>query len=542
MGIEEDVEALTHSDEDEGSEQAPVGFYADDVPFRSGVVWHQAPLHMAYTAALNGFNPPRPEGHFRYCDLGCGNGMTLNAYAALYPEAEFVGIDFNAGHIADARAQAERLGLENVRFIQGSFADIDRTALPYFDFMAMNGIYSWLDRDIQPAVIDLVRQQLKPGGLFYVEYMCMPGMVAVIPLWHLMQALTPDRGEGSRERATRALRLLEELYNSGMSYLDRHPTAQNAAKGYAASWRTNENQIDHFAHNAMASGFRPRFFNEMSGEMADAGLVFGGRTNIMLNDPDLAVTLQQAGILNGIEDRTIRELLLDYMRNERNRRDVFVKESKPDIEGAHDFLLNEIRYIDRNPSGTPPPVLNLPGSRQMNFSGGVYECLKTAFDGKAATLREADPNEEISGETLLTAGHRLAVTGRYFVCRPGFEGGPLPDAPDQLRMPDAVNRERLADAAKAMTGVSILSKSVGNILMGLGPLEIVLLNAWCAYGRHNALAAALNELAQSDKKLQVNQKTINVADLTEADLVPRFNQLANIRVPNMLRMGALERV
>ena len=522
------------------SEEHPAGFYADDVPFRSGVVWNQAPLQMAFTAALNGFNPPRPEGHFRYCDLGCGNGMTLNAYAAMYPDAEFLGIDFNPGHISDAREQAEELELDNVHYIQGSFDQVDVSDWPQFDFVGMNGIYSWLDEDVRPSAVRLVDRILRPGGLFYVEYMTMPGMVAVVPMWHLMQALNPDRGDGSRERATRALRLLEELYNTGMSFLDRHPTAKNAASGYVSTWRQNANQVDHFAHNALASGFQPRFFNEMAAQMAEAGLVFGGRTQFMLNDPDLAVTLQQAGILRGIEDRNVRELLSDYMRNERNRRDVFVKDGEADVEGARSFIQNEIRFIDRRPSGAPFPELSLPGPRKMGLDNTIYRELFRAFDGSARTLREADPAHEISADTLITAGHRVAASGTMFICRSDVAGEPLDAAPESLRIPDLVNRKRFEKAEEGLTGCVVLCRAVGGTLMQLGPLEVVLVNAWCDHGQSGAVQGALERLQQSSQRIRINQQSVSASSVTANQLRGPFNNLARVRVPNMVRMGALD--
>ena len=518
----------------------PRGFYADDVPFRSGVVQQQAPLYMAYVAALNGYNPPRPQGAFTYCDLGCGDGTTLNAYAALYPEASFVGIDFNAGHIAQARDQATAVGLNNVRYIQGSFAEIDKTALPAFDFIGMNGIYSWLDRDILPSVQDFVGRCLKPGGLFYVEYMCMPGMIAVVPMWHLMQALVPETSEGSHHRATRALRLLEELYNGGLQYLERHPTAKNAVQGYATRWRQNENQIDHFAHNAMASGFRPRFFNEMCSEMAVAGLSFAGRTQSALNDPDLAATLQQASVLRGVEDRAVRELLLDFMRNERNRRDVFVKASAPDPDGARRFLLDELRLMSRTSAGNLSLELSLPGPRKMALDSSLYRTMAERLDGAARSLRETDPEGRITEDTLATAGHRLEVTGQFFLCAPDYAGGPLPEAPESLEMPLAMNRSLLDASCAKLNATPILARPVGGTAMAIGPLEVVVLKAWLEAGRSGAIARALEILAASEGQIQLQQRTLRGPDITAEMLEGPLNRLSQIRVPNLLRLGALK--
>ena len=536
-GQDAETDPIATKHEEGGSEK---GFYADDVPFQSGVVQQQAPLYMAYVAALNGFNPPRPQGHFHYCDLGCGNGTTLNAYAALYPEASFVGIDFNAGHIEQAQEQAEAAGLTNVRFIQGSFAEINTDELPQFDFIGMNGIYSWLDRDILPSVQDLIARALKPGGLFYVEYMCMPGMIAVVPVWHLMQALVPETEDGSHDRATRALRLLEELHNGGMRYLNRHPTADQAVKGYVKTWHENAYKIDHFAHNAMASGFRPRFFNEMCSEMAVAGLTFAGRTQSALNDPDLAVTLEQASVLRGIEDRVVKELLLDFMRNERNRRDVFIKGGTQDIAGARAFLLDELRFMTRNTADQLSLELDLPGPRKMKLDSQFYRRLMAGFDGTARPLREAVGEANITEDTLTTAGHRLEVSGGFFMCESAFSGSALAPAPESIAMPLVMNRLLLDRACESLRATPLLARAVGGSALSLGPLEAVVLKGWLEAGWAEALPRALEVLANAEGHLNLQNGKVEAADITAEMLQAPLNRLTQVRVPNMVRLGIVE--
>nr|WP_242468805.1 class I SAM-dependent methyltransferase [Rhodovibrio salinarum] len=496
---------------------------------------------MAVVAALNGINPPRPAGAFRYCDLGCGNGTTVNAYAALYPEAEFVGIDFNAGHIAQARADAEAAGLANVRFIQGSFAELDTADLPQFDFIGMNGIYSWLDRDILPAVHRLVGRILRPGGLFYVEYMTMPGMIAVVPMWQLIQALVPVDARGSHERATRGLRLLEELSKSGMTYLDRHPTAKASTSGYVSTWRHNANKVDHFAHNAMASGFRPRYVTEMCDEMAEAGLSFAGRTPLAFNDPDLTVTLQQATLLRGVEDRPTRELLSDFMRNERNRRDLFYKPGGEgaDTDAARAFLTQEVGYMARMPSGTPLQTLSLPGPRKLSLTGAGYDQVTAAADGQAVTLRAADPEKVLTDDALVTIGHRLQASGQYFLCEPGYSGAPLPEAPERLRLTNAFNRMLLNRALADMSGTVLVARAVGGAAMVLDLVETGLLDGWLQAGREGAVAAAQARFADSQIKIKVNGHQRLLKDLTAEELDNRLVAMGRIRIPNLIRLGAL---
>lgn len=516
------------------------GFYADDVPFRSGVVAEQAPLRMAYVAALNGFDPPRPDGGFRYCDLGCGDGTTLNALASVYPEAEFFGIDFNARHIADARETADAAGLENVRYVQASFTEAGRHDLPAFDFVGMNGIYAWLDKDVLPSVHSFLSDHLKPGGLFAVEYLCMPGMIAIVPMWHLVQALVPSDGGSSHDRATRGLRVLEELAGGGMAYLAKHETARRAVANYVRRWRTKPGWIEHFAHNALASGFRPRFFNEMAEEMAAAGLAFAGRLDVALNDPELCVPVKQLGLLRGIEDRPTRELLMDFIRNERNRRDLFVMWGEPDSGAARDFLLNEVRFLARSPGQAVAPALALPGGRQTPLTGPGYDSLIAGFDGVARTLREIELPEPVSDDTLITAAFRLFATGRYFLCGEAVDEAPPAEIPPRIEMPMAVNRRLQTMAMESLAMPYLMAHATGGPAIQLGPLEAFVIDGWMQAGYEGAVAEARASLAGRQESVRVNGQERPLSSISEAELGHVRRQMEHVKIRNMLRLGILE--
>ena len=83
-----------------------VGFYVQDIEFRSQVVPVQTPLSMCISMALAGYVPPAFEKPFTYCDICCGDGKTVNALASLNKESIFYGIDFNPNHIAKAKKTA----------------------------------------------------------------------------------------------------------------------------------------------------------------------------------------------------------------------------------------------------------------------------------------------------------------------------------------------------------------------------------------------------------------------------------------------------
>ncbi len=142
---------MVSSEEVRQSERLDKGFYIQDVDFPSRFISAQMPVLMAYVAALRGFVPPDPSGAFTYCELGCSIGVTLNTLAAANPQASFVGIDFNAESIAGARATAEQTGLKNVIYHVLSFSDLDPGDFAQFDFISMQGAYSWLPQEVKES-------------------------------------------------------------------------------------------------------------------------------------------------------------------------------------------------------------------------------------------------------------------------------------------------------------------------------------------------------------------------------------------------------
>ena len=63
----------------------------------------------------------RLEAGISVADIGCGSGHHLNLLAGRYPASRFVGYDFSANAIAEARSNADSRGLKNVRLKCGMF-------------------------------------------------------------------------------------------------------------------------------------------------------------------------------------------------------------------------------------------------------------------------------------------------------------------------------------------------------------------------------------------------------------------------------------
>jgi methyltransferase-like protein/2-polyprenyl-3-methyl-5-hydroxy-6-metoxy-1,4-benzoquinol methylase len=118
--------------------------------------------------------PTADPRNARVLELGCSSGVNTLAMAQLYPEAEFVGVDLSNRQIQLAEEALAATGLKNVRFIQGNISDLGKD-LGKFDYIITHGIYSWVPANVKDDILRLSHDLLKPEGVAYISYNCLPG-------------------------------------------------------------------------------------------------------------------------------------------------------------------------------------------------------------------------------------------------------------------------------------------------------------------------------------------------------------------------------
>ncbi len=74
---------------------------------------------------LNWLNSIRGSIGKTVLDIGCENGITTCFLASILPESTFLGIDRSANGIAIAKTIREKLGLENIVFMEGDYTTLD---------------------------------------------------------------------------------------------------------------------------------------------------------------------------------------------------------------------------------------------------------------------------------------------------------------------------------------------------------------------------------------------------------------------------------
>src|SRR4051812_27134308 len=98
------------------------------------------------------------DGTGRLLDVGCGPGVVTLALAHLF--AEVIGVDPDAGMLAEAHRRAEAAGITNVRWVRAR-AEALPLDLGTFQMASFAQSFHWMD---QPLVAAIVYDMLEPGG------------------------------------------------------------------------------------------------------------------------------------------------------------------------------------------------------------------------------------------------------------------------------------------------------------------------------------------------------------------------------------------
>lgn len=153
-------------------------------------------------------------------EIGCGHGHTLNLMGSAFPDSRFTGYDISEEAVLNARAEAARLGLENVRFEVR-----DATGLDESDRYGIVAAFDVIHDLAHPRrVLAAIARALRPGGLFlmvdvaassHLEENIDHPLGAILYTASLMHCMTVSLAQGGEGLGTvwgeqKARQLLEE--------------------------------------------------------------------------------------------------------------------------------------------------------------------------------------------------------------------------------------------------------------------------------------------------------------------------------------------
>lgn len=366
--------------------------YVTDLGYTHGFYRELTPALLNFVALAKGQRGLDLGGGLDYCELGCGQGFSMNLLASANPQVRFHATDFNPSQIAGARALAAEAGLTNVTFYENSFADFaDHPGLPEsFDVISLHGIYSWISEGNRAAIVEFIRRKLRAGGLVYISYNTLPGWAAAAPMRHLMYLHGKAKGGPTISRLGPALAFVDQMQQSGAAFFRANPGMKERFE------RLKVMNRNYLAHEYLNDAWTLLYHSDVAQELSAAKLTYLGSAALLDHVDAVNLTPEQQQIMAGIDDPVLRETMRDYMVNQQFRRDVFVKGGLPAPNRVLVETWLDLRLaLSTNRADVPLTVRGALG--EANLSPEVYNPILDALKEMPKTLRELMTNSTIAG-------------------------------------------------------------------------------------------------------------------------------------------------
>lgn len=292
--------------------------YVADIGYTFGYYPELNPL-CARLAFLNaGLVPPGAGTH---CELGFGQGVSVNIHAAA-SGGTWYATDFNPAHAAFARTLAAVSG-SGARLYDDAFADFAKRAdLPDFDSIGLHGIWSWISDENRAVIVDFARRKLKVGGVLYISYNTQPGWAATMPLRDLLTEhanVMGATGGGIVKRIDDALSFADKLITVNATYARANPQVAERLK------RIKEQNRNYLAHEYFNRDWLPMSFSRAAEWLAPTKLTYACSAHYLDHIDALNLTTEQQVLINDIPDPMFRQTVRDFCVNQQFRRDYWVK-------------------------------------------------------------------------------------------------------------------------------------------------------------------------------------------------------------------------
>jgi SAM-dependent methyltransferase len=313
--------------------------YVTDVAYIWGVYRELTPAHQSFATLLRGLRAPSTERDFTYCELGFGQGLNLNLLAAIHPNGDFWGTDFNPTHAINAQDLATTAQLGNVHVLDRSFAEFLETPTPDFDFISLHGVYAWISDENRRIIVEILNRKLKPGGLVYVSYNALPGWASAMPL-HRLLIDQANRASGSTmTRIGPALAYLKRLKGLRTAFFNNNP-GLDALVAHLAQMPRN-----YVAHEYLNEHWNPQYFADVARDLGRAKLSFAASAILRSHVDFLNFGEEEQKLLAEIDDPVQRETICDFLTNQTFRRDIFIKGTPRLSRREHAAALRTARFV-----------------------------------------------------------------------------------------------------------------------------------------------------------------------------------------------------
>ena len=509
--------------------------YVTDVLYTEHFFRELAPAWLNYVAALNGCQPRALDPGFTYMELGCGLGLTVALLAGAHPQGRFYGVDFNPAHVDWGRRFAAQAGIGNVEYLERSFLDMTAQEVPECDFIVLHGVYTWVGPEVRAGIQRIIRERLKPGGLVYNSYNCMPGWAADSPLQKVVYEMARHIPGDASQRTHAALKAVEALVGAKFAYFAATPTAGKMAAKMA------ERNANYLAHEFLNEYWTLFYSSDVADEMANAKLNFVGSATLAENHIELLGSDELQEKVKSQPTQRLRQLFQDLAQNQRFRRDVFVRgHAQLNRAGVARNMESQVFGALRDLKNVTNVAKVARG--EVKFDEKAFPALKEALQQgtwSVSELRKEMMARKLTHLDVERTATLLSATGLVVPCAMSSRPAPMPASPKQFRIPLATNRALVKRMVENLAPGNLVSTSAGNAV-SLDPIYAVILSLGTQPWKDkeelkNRLLAEVkrrrirfSKPAKEDKPLDETERAAQFLDRFWADEAPILYRLGVI--------------
>ena len=356
--------------------------YVADIGYSSQYYSELNPARLPIALLNAGYAPPRIR---TACELGFGQGVSVNMHAAAQPDVEWYGNDFNPSHAAFAAGLAEAAG-SKAQLTDESFAEFfAREDLPDFDYIGLHGVWSWISDENRALIVDFIRRKLRVGGVVYISYNTLPGWAAAMPLRQLMAqhaATLSAPGLATEAKVEAALAHVEALFAAEPAYLGANP---QIAERFAQMKGMDRRYL---AHEYFNRDWKPMYFSEVADMLSAAKLNFACSANYSDMLDEIWMTPAQKAQIDAAPTDLLTQGVRDFIVNQQFRKDIWIKGGEMPSPRRRMQMLTEQRIALVAPVESVGMTIELSG-RQVTLQEEVYRpILNLLADHKPHTIGE----------------------------------------------------------------------------------------------------------------------------------------------------------
>lgn len=413
-----------------------------------------APAYLDHACIVNGYAPPpgSPVGEgmgagFAYCELYCGSGTTSALLAAANPLGDFHAIDAREQMLEGGKALAEAGKARNVKFHHATMEQAIELSLPQFDYIVLDGVYSWVPLRERAQVLAFVRKFLKPGGVVFVSYNARPGSDRIEPFRRLFL----ETARGVQTDVKTHLTYTRELY-----------AALHAAKVPAILAGVPPEalkDLDTLPPEALTTDFanpfaNPLYVTDVAADFAAVDCQLAGPADMGETLPTLMSHEPYKTLLGRVQTAFARELVKDYLRGTRARRDVLVRGGRRLAADNRDMMMNSLAFVLEIPVASVRYKVRA-SLGEMVFDNehahGIVDLLSKGPRSLGELVQQALA-KDADAQAVVVNLHALLITGQV---RPVYR--PMPEAQASARAMQSAARARAGTAS----AIGFLPSAVG---------------------------------------------------------------------------------